>query len=185
MGYSKDSFVGTGLRRHEDEDKGIYCTGEHRTGGLAMIHEEHIGDKSIFRKVVIGSKNYDARIYDYKRRLMLPNDVILFRCREICDENGGEKTIPVVIESMHIYFSFDDMFENISPKEFGFKNGIAKDEAVEYMEENIYGDDKEQLYNQCVVAIKFSRIAAKLDELERKYEEEKWIGNTRNIIDLR
>ena len=150
-----------------------------------MIHEEHIGDKSIFRKLVMGSKTYDARIYDYKRRLMLPNDVILFRCREIFDENGKEKTIPVVIESIHIYFSFDDMFENIPPKEFGFNNGIAKIEAVEYMEKSIYRDDDEQLNNQCVVAIRFSRIATKLEELEQKYEEEKWIGNSRNIIDLR
>lgn len=149
-----------------------------------MIFEMHIEDKVMFRKIIYRTKTYDARLFDYKRRIIFPNDCVLFRVREIVDEDGIMKTVPVVIESVHVYPDFEEMFKDIPCQKFGYKSNVTLNEAAEYME-NYYKNEGNDWKEYCVAAYRFCRITNNLEDLEQKFKEQNSVGIHRNIIDLR
>ena len=149
-----------------------------------MIFEMHITDKEMFNSIYSGNKKFDARLFDYKRRIIFPGDCVLYRAREIVDEEGMMVTVPVVIDSVHIYSTFEEMFKDIPLQRFGFKPDVTQSEAVEFME-NYYKNEGDDWRGYCVVAYWFCRIADNLEMLEKKFKEQNSIGIHRNVIDLR
>ena len=45
-----------------------------------MIHEMHIACEKSFRKILKDGSGYQVRLYDIKRKMILPKDIVLLRC---------------------------------------------------------------------------------------------------------
>ncbi len=67
-----------------------------------------------FSKIMSGEKTIESRLFDEKRRLINPGDVIRF----VHIENPNE-FVSAKVRALYRYASFDEMFSEFSPAEFG------------------------------------------------------------------
>lgn len=154
-----------------------------------MIHEMHIAFEKSYRKILKDGSGYHVRRYDIKRKLILPKDIILLRCSQRWDEERDNlETVPVVVDSIHIFRSLDDLFGEIPPRECGFSASTSVQTAVSQIKD-YYRDDESELPAPCVAAFRFHVLerfsSDELDLLEHRFQEEKRRNNYRYVIDCR
>ena len=155
-----------------------------------MIHEMHIRFIHCFRKILKNRSLYHVRLFDIKRRLVEPDDVILLRCEQIWDDEGDRlQTVPIIVKSIHIYSDLRELFENITPRECGFPMTTSVKEAVS-LTEDYYRCGDDRLNNLRAVAFKIHVIEKfnqnTIDFFEQQLSEGRRKGNLRNsIIDFR
>lgn len=85
-----------------------------------MIHELRLNNDP-FEKIKIGAKTIEMRLYDEKRKLIKENDII-----EFTNRNTNEKIRTKVIK-LHLYTSFDELYENFNNISLGYEENEIKD----------------------------------------------------------
>lgn len=103
---------------------------------------------SPFNSILVGNKVIESRLYDEKRRLIQPGDILTFTNRESPDQ-----TVEVNVLGLLRYASFHDLFKHNDPAKFG-------GESVEWLEQQIsefYTEEDQQRYG--VVGIEFEVVA--------------------------
>lgn len=98
------------------------------------------------------------------------------------------ETVPVVVDSIHIFRSLNDLFDEISPWECGFSASTSVQTAVSQIQD-YYRNDEFKLPTLCVAAFRFHVLDGfntdDLDLLEHRFQEEKRRNNYRYMIDCR
>lgn len=145
-----------------------------------MVHVMHIADKDDFLKIKSGEKTVDVRLYDFKRRLVFPSDHIIFKCRDMVNEEEEEEMAAVFVDSVHVYSCPVDLLMDFSTEKCGIGKVESPHEAFLKLIKRHYPFDE----GLCIVAFKYTYEDDIGDVLER-YKEEKKHGNDRVIMDLR
>ena len=78
-----------------------------------MIYEMNL-NASPFEKIASGSKTFELRLFDAKRRRIDIGDRIVFT-----NLNNPMKKIAVTVRSLHRYASFEDLFTDIPIEKCG------------------------------------------------------------------
>lgn len=98
-----------------------------------------------FSLIKTGKKIYELRLYDKRRRGILPGDVI-----EFTNQTSGEK-LAVNVVSLHIFNDFKQLYQSLNPLSLGYEVG----EDVSYKDmEQYYPQERQRAYK--VVAIKIT-----------------------------
>ena len=98
-----------------------------------------------FSLIKTGKKKFELRLYDKRRRGILPGDVI-----EFTDQISGEK-LAVDVVSLHIFNDFKQLYQSLDPLTLGYEVG----EDVSYKDmEQYYPQERQRAYK--VVAIKIT-----------------------------
>ena len=98
-----------------------------------------------FSLIKTGKKKFELRLYDKRRRGILPGDVI-----EFTDQISGDK-LAVDVVSLHIFNDFKQLYQSLDPLTLGYEVG----EDVSYKDmEQYYPQERQRAYK--VVAIKIS-----------------------------
>jgi ASC-1-like (ASCH) protein len=81
-----------------------------------MLHEMRLEGKGgeFFEKVKSGAKTIELRLWDEKRRKILPGDKVVFSC--------GEEKVEVEVKGLFVFGTFEDLFRNINIKDAGLDN---------------------------------------------------------------
>ncbi len=109
-----------------------------------MIHEMKL--KAVyFNKIKNGSKVYEIRLNDEKRKIIDIGDVIIFK-----KEPELTETLQTVVKDLVYFKSFKEMVDTLPLEKIGFEN-LSKDE-VESIYYGFYSIENELKYG--VVAIK-------------------------------
>lgn len=93
-------------------------------------------------------KVYELRLYDQKRRLIAPLDLIEFT------NNETQETLVVEVVSLHIFNNFQELFAYFPHREFGYENS----DSQHYLDMLEYYPLNRQNHTQ-VVAIKIRLIS--------------------------
>ena len=145
-----------------------------------MVHKMHIDNQLFIKKIIDGEKTTDIRLYDYKRRMVLPGDYIIFKCRETDNEESTEDMVAVRVKSIHVYSCPIDLFIDISTEECGIGKINSPYEAFVKLIKTYYPVDE----NCSLAAIKFV-YEDNLDLILYRFEEEKKHKNDYFNLDLR
>lgn len=98
-----------------------------------------------FSLIKTGKKKFELRLYDKRRRGILPGDVI-----EFTNQTSGEK-LAVNVVSLHIFNDFKQLYQSLNPLTLGYEVG----EDVSYKDmEQYYPQERQRAYK--VVAIKIT-----------------------------
>ena len=109
-----------------------------------MIHEMKL--KAVyFNKIKNGSKVYEIRLNDEKRKIINVGDIIIFK-----KEPELTETLQTVVKDLVYFKSFKEMVDTLPLEKIGFEN-LSKDE-VESIYYGFYSIENELKYG--VVAIK-------------------------------
>ena len=109
-----------------------------------MIHEMKL--KAVyFNKIKNGSKVYEIRLNDEKRKIINVGDIIIFK-----KEPELTETLQTVVKDLVYFKSFKEMVDTLPLEKIGFEN-LSKDE-VESIYHGFYSSENELKYG--VVAIK-------------------------------
>ncbi len=100
-----------------------------------------------FETIASGKKTIESRLFDEKRQLINPGDIIVFINRE-----NPSQSLKVKVIGLLRYATFKDMFMNNLPDKFG---GESKDWLLNQMNE-FYSEDEQSQYG--VVGIQFELI---------------------------
>lgn len=131
---------------------------------MALIHRMRLTDE-MFEKVFSETKTIEVRLYDEKRSGIKPGHGIIFKNAE-----KEEKQIAVRVLSVHIYYSFEDLFTEEDIEKCGLKASITAKEAVVAMG-SYYNQSEIDRYRTVAFHIEVIPMEyALLKELE--YEEE-------------
>ncbi|BFT94153.1 MAG: ASCH domain-containing protein [Minisyncoccus archaeiphilus] len=111
-----------------------------------MIHRMSLNEVA-FRKMKQGDKVIESRLFDEKRQMVKPGDVIEFFI------NGRpEEMISVVVISCHKYDTFEELFSVFPARWFG---GKSKKDLLEEIRE-FYTDYDQEMYG--VIGIMISLV---------------------------
>lgn len=80
-----------------------------------------------FNKIKNGTKTIESRLYDEKRRLIKVGDQI-----EFSNNNDAGDKVMVVVKELYLYPTFQEMFSNFPPGDFG---GESQEELLEEIEQ--------------------------------------------------
>lgn len=107
-------------------------------------------DPSPFRMIKEGTKTIELRLYDEKRRRIGIGDTIRFvNAKNSCEE------LRTVVEELHIYRSFKELYEDLPLRELGYAPDEMKSVSPEDMN-RYYSPEQQERYG--VVGIRIARI---------------------------
>ena len=72
-----------------------------------MTHYMNLQPKPFFM-IACKKKIFELRLYDEKRKLLAPNDLIIFS-----NTKSPEETLTVRVKKLHIFPSFDDLYKSL------------------------------------------------------------------------
>ena len=98
-----------------------------------------------FRSIADGTKRYELRLYDGKRRTILPGDTIAFE-----NTDTGE-SLTAEVTCLKVYRDFRDLYSDIPKTELGY----GEDESADPSDMDRYYDPAIRA-DHCVVAIGIS-----------------------------
>jgi len=98
-----------------------------------------------YKMVASGQKTIESRLYDEKRQLISPGDVIEFTCSE-----DPTQKILTDVKALYRYASFREMFYDFSPAQFG---GASIDQLTDQIQQ-FYSEEDQKKYG--VLGIKIS-----------------------------
>ena len=113
-----------------------------------------------FEKIADGSKRYELRLLDEKRRLISVGDTIAFACTE------DERTVYVRVADLLPFADFSQLYETLPLTECGYTEETAVTAHPKDMEA-YYPPEKQAQYG--VLAIKVERIRLPLEMLNGTY----------------
>jgi len=113
-----------------------------------------------FRKIADGSKRYELRLYDEKRRMISVGDTITFTCTE------DARTVEVRVTGLHLFASFEELYAALPLTECGYTEASAKTASPRDMEA-YYPPEKQAKYG--VLAIGVERIRLDIKQLAGVY----------------
>lgn len=119
-----------------------------------MMHHEMSLRPGPFAKISDGSKRFELRLLDEKRRLINTGDIITFTCTE------DERRVYTRVISLHPYGSFADLYASMPMTECGYAPGETADPRDM---ETYYPLEKQAKYG--VLAIGLERIRLPIDSL--------------------
>ena len=109
------------------------------------MHHEMSLRPGPFGKIADGSKRYELRLHDEKRRLISVGDTITFTCTE------DERTVEVRVVSLHPFTSFAKLYSALPLTECGYTEASAQTASPRDMEA-YYSSEQQERYG--VLAIK-------------------------------
>ena len=121
-----------------------------------MMHHEMSLRPGPFGKIADGSKRYELRLHDEKRRLISVGDTITFACTE------DERTVQVRVTTLHPFASFEELYAAMPLTECGYTEASAQTASPRDMEA-YYPPEKQAQYG--VLAIGVERIRLPIDKL--------------------
>lgn len=121
-----------------------------------MMHHEMSLRPGPFGKIADGSKRYELRLHDEKRRLIAVGDTITFTC------TAEEKSVTVRVVSLHPFATFADLYAALPLTECGYTEASAQTADPRDMEA-YYPPEKQVQYG--VLAIGVERIRLPLHRL--------------------
>jgi ASC-1-like (ASCH) protein len=80
-------------------------------------------DTAPFTAIAEGRKTVEMRLYDEKRRQILPGDTILF-----C-ELGGARCLSATVVALHLFSDFRALYAPLPPTALGYAGGEPCDPA--------------------------------------------------------
>lgn len=113
-----------------------------------------------FRKIAEGSKRYELRLYDEKRRMISVGDTITFTCTE------DARTVEVRVTGLYLFASFEELYAALPLTECGYTEASAKTASPRDMEA-YYPPEKQAKYG--VLAIGVERIRLDMERLAGVY----------------
>ena len=113
-----------------------------------------------FEKIADGSKKYELRLLDEKRRMISIGDTITFACTE------DERTVHVRVVDLMPFADFDQLYAALPLTECGYTEETAATAHPKDME-TYYPPEKQAQYG--VLAIKVERIRLPLEMLNGTY----------------
>ena len=124
------------------------------------MHHEMSLRPGPFAKIADGSKRYELRLHDEKRRLIAVGDTITFTC------TADERTVAVKVASLHPFASFEALYAALPLTECGYTSENAASASPTDMEQ-YYSPEKQAQYG--VLAIEVERTRLPIQELTGKY----------------
>lgn len=124
------------------------------------MHHEMSLRPGPFGKIADGSKRYELRLHDEKRRLIAVGDTITFTC------TADERSVTVRVTSLHPFASFAELYAALPLTECGYTADTVAFADPRDMEA-YYPPEKQALYG--VLAIKVERIRLPLQGLTGEY----------------
>ncbi len=98
-----------------------------------------------FDSIKNGQKNIEMRLYDEKRKLIKPNDIIIFH-----NKDNGERLWCRVIQ-LHKFDNFEQLYKNFDKKQLGYQENEAS--SPKDMEE-YYSKEEQALYGVVGIEVK-------------------------------
>ena len=124
------------------------------------MHHEMSLRPGPFGKIADGSKRYELRLHDEKRRLITAGDTITFTCTE------DERSVQVRVVSLHPFASFTELYAALPLTECGYTAEAAKTADPRDMEA-YYPPEKQAPYG--VLAIGVERVRLPVEALSGAY----------------
>lgn len=124
------------------------------------MHHEMSLRPGPFGKIADGSKRYELRLHDEKRRLISVGDTITFTCTE------DERSVQVRVVSLHPFASFTELYAALPLTECGYTAESAKTADPRDMEA-YYPPEKQARYG--VLAIGVERVRLPVEALAGAY----------------
>lgn len=109
-----------------------------------MLYDMKLNDQP-FNRIKNGFKKIEMRLYDEKRELLRPRDVIRFT-----NNTTGEQ-ISAEIVSLHIFSSFDELYRRFDKIELGY---LPNETATHTDMEKYYTKDMQDKYGVVGIEIK-------------------------------
>ena len=101
-----------------------------------------------FRRIANGSKRYELRLYDEKRRLIRVDDEILFQC--------GEETLLCEVLALHRFATFGELYDSLPTVELGYDPQSVSEAKAEDMRQ-YYPWEAEERYGVVAIEIRLLR----------------------------
>ena len=98
-----------------------------------MIHELKLNNDP-FEKIKSGTETIEMRLYDEKRKLIKPNDIIEFTNRKTSQK------LKVRVLELHLFSSFEELYSNFN----GVNLGYDKDEIKNFRDMEMYYSKEEE-----------------------------------------
>ena len=130
-----------------------------------MIYEMNL-NASPFEKIASGSKTFELRLFDAKRRRIDIGDRIVFT-----NLDEPMKKIAVIVRSLHRYASFEDLFADIPIEKCGNSSTDTPDMAAAGMSK-YYTADQIRKYGVHGIEIVITDTPKVLKQLEEQKEAE-------------
>lgn len=124
------------------------------------MHHEMSLRPGPFGKIADGSKRYELRLHDEKRRLIAVGDTITFTC------TADERTVQVRVVSLHPFASFIELYAALPLTECGYTAETVAAASPRDMEK-YYPPEKQAQYG--VLAIGVERVRLPIAELAGEY----------------
>lgn len=120
------------------------------------MHHEMSLRPGPFAKIADGSKRYELRLHDEKRRLIAVGDTITFTC------TADERTVSVRVTSLHPFASFGELYASLPLTECGYTpDNVACADPKDM--EKYYPPERQAEHG--VLAIGVERLRLPLDDL--------------------
>lgn len=110
-----------------------------------ILHEMRLR-REPFEAIRDGKKRVEMRLYDEKRRLIRPRDVIEFTCEETAE------TLTAEVVGLHVYPDFEALTSEFDPAELGFPT-LTRDAICTYLSQ-FYSADRIRTHGTVAVRIK-------------------------------
>lgn len=124
------------------------------------MHHEMSLRPSPFARIADGSKRYELRLLDEKRRLIAVGDTITFTC------TADERSVTVRVVSLRSFASFADLYAALPLTECGYTpDNVASADPRDM--EKYYPPEKQAQYG--VLAIEVARLRLPLQKLAGRY----------------
>ena len=124
------------------------------------MHHEMSLRLSPFARIADGSKRYELRLLDEKRRLIAVGDTITFTC------TADERSVTVRVVSLRSFASFADLYAALPLTECGYTpDNVASADPRDM--EKYYPPEKQAQYG--VLAIEVARLRLPLQKLAGRY----------------
>ena len=130
-----------------------------------MIYEMNL-NASPFEKIASGSKTFELRLFDAKRRRIDIGDRIVFT-----NLDNPMNKIAVIVRSLHRYASFEDLFADIPIEKCGNSSTDTPDMAAAGMSK-YYTADQIRKYGVLGIEIEITDTPKVLKQLEEQKEAE-------------
>ncbi len=129
--------------------RAVYTFCKHLQGD-AMHHEMSL-QPGPFGKIAGGSKRYELRLLDEKRRLIRVGDTIAFTCTE------DERTVHVRVTSLHPFANFAELYAALPLTECGYTEESAAHADPKDMEQ-YYPPEKQRQYGALAIGVERIRL---------------------------
>ena len=115
------------------------------------MHHEMSLRPGPFSKIADGSKRYELRLHDEKRRLISVGDTITFTCTE------DERTVQIRVVSLHPFASFEELYAALPLTECGYTEASARTAHPRDMEA-YYPPEKQAQYGVLAIGVECIRL---------------------------